>query len=61
MSNVGERIKERRKELGLTQQDVAEKISMSYQSVLNAENNKSCTLETLKKICEVLDLKIELN
>ena len=59
--NVGERIKERRREWGLTQQQVAEKAKITYQSVLNAESGKSCTLETLRKICGVLDLKIELN
>lgn len=58
--NVGERIRERRKELNLTQQDVAEKAKLTYQSVLNAENGKSCTLETLKKICQALELTIEL-
>lgn len=58
---IGERIKERRKELGLSQQQVAERAEMTYQSVLNAESGKSCTLETLKKICKALDLTIELN
>jgi transcriptional regulator with XRE-family HTH domain len=58
--NVGERIRERRKELNLTQQEVAEKAKLTYQSVLNAENGKSCTLETLKKICQALELTIEL-
>ena len=58
---IGERIKERRKELGMSQQQVAEKAEMTYQSVLNAKSGKSCTLETLKKICKALDLTIELN
>lgn len=58
---IGERIRERRRELSMTQQEVADKAEMTYQSVLNAENGKSCTLETLKKICGVLDLRIELN
>ena len=58
---VGERIKEKRKELNLTQQEVADKAGMTYQSVLNAERGKGCTLETLRKICGVLDLRIELN
>jgi transcriptional regulator with XRE-family HTH domain len=58
---IGERIKERRKEARLTQSEVAEKCGLSYQSVLNAEQDKSCTLETLTKICNALDLKIEIN
>ena len=58
---IGERIKERRKEVGLTQSEVARKCNLSYQSVLNAEQDKSCTLETLTKICNALDLKIEIN
>lgn len=57
---IGERIKERRRELSMTQQEVADKAEMTYQSVLNAENGKSCTLETLKKICSALELTIEL-
>jgi transcriptional regulator with XRE-family HTH domain len=58
---IGERIRERRRELSMTQQEVADKAEMTYQSVLNAESGKSCTLETLKKICRALDLTIELN
>ena len=58
---IGERIRERRRELSMTQQEVADKAEMSYQIILNAENGKSCTLETLKKICKALDLTIELN
>jgi transcriptional regulator with XRE-family HTH domain len=58
---IGERIRERRKELNLTQGQVAGRCDISYQSVLNAEQGKSCTLETLTKICQVLDLKIEIN
>ena len=58
--NIGERIKEKRKELGLTQQQVADKVGITDQSVLNAESGKSCTLETLKKICSALELTIEL-
>lgn len=58
--NIGERIREKRKELGLTQQEVANKVGLTYQSILNAENGKSCTLETLKKICNALGLTIEL-
>lgn len=57
---IGERIRERRKKLGLSQKDVAEKCGLTYQSILNAETGKSCTLATLTKICEALDLEIEL-
>lgn len=58
---IKERIRNRRKELRLTQQEVAEKAGIAYQSVLNAEAGKGCTLDTLKKICAALGLSIELN
>ncbi len=57
---IGERIKEKRLELGISQRAVAEKCGLSYQSVLNAEQGRSCTFETIKKICDALGLEIEL-
>lgn len=58
--NIGEVIAEKRKELGLSQKEVAERAGLTYQSILNAEKGKSCTVKTIKKICSTLGLSIEI-
>ena len=58
--NIGEVIAEKRKEPGLSQKEVAERAGLTYQSILNAEKGKSCTVNTIRKICSTLGLSIEI-
>lgn len=50
------RIKELLKEKGLTQQDLAEKVGVSYQSMKQTLNASSVTTSTLEKIAIALDV-----
>lgn len=60
MENFGVIVKEKRKELNLSQQEVASRCDLTYQTVINVEMGRQVTMTTLKKICEVLGLSIEL-
>ncbi len=53
---VGNNIRKRRKELRLTQADLAEKAGISVVHISHIENGKvSMSLETLISICNILD------
>jgi len=58
--DFGKRIKERRIELRMTQQQVGEMAGVDYVTVLHVEKNKKCAFETVQKICEALRLEITL-
>lgn len=52
---VGERIAKRRKELGLKQYEVCEKINVNYKYISNLETGRSApSLELIMSLCEVL-------
>ena len=57
VATIGERIRKKRKELGLTQKQLADKLGVRYQTVqaweLNARNPKP---ETIKKFADALDV-----
>ncbi len=53
---IGNNIKRRRKELGWTQADLAEKANVSVVHISHIENGKvSMSLETLISLCDILD------
>ena len=55
MSTVGARIRERRKFIGLTQQELAEKAHISMMSIRRYENgDRDPNMETLNKIADAL-------
>lgn len=58
--SIGEQLKKKRLELGLSQIQVAEQCGLTYTSVLNAEKNKQISLNTLTRICNVLGLNVVL-
>lgn len=59
MSNVGKNIRTLRASNGMTQEDLAEKLYVSRQTVSNYENGKSCPdLQMLIKIAEVLNTDV---
>lgn len=60
--NIGEKIKIRRKELRLTQQELGEKVQISQKQISKYEKNESQPpIDQLEKIAEVLNMKIEIN
>lgn len=58
--DFGKRIKERRIELRMTQQQVGEMAGVDYVTVLHVEKNKKCAFDTVQRICKVLKLEITL-
>lgn len=57
---IGERIKQARKNAGLTQKKLGEKLGISYQTVAQWENNlRHPKLETLQKIAGALNISVE--
>lgn len=59
---VGSRIKEARKSKGLTQQEVADRLSVSKSAYSRYEGGKqNITVETLQKIGEVLGLQLSVS
>lgn len=52
---IGDKIKSLRKEKGLTQQQLADKLNISRNSLINYENNRRTpSIRKIKKIAEVL-------
>jgi transcriptional regulator with XRE-family HTH domain len=57
---MGNRIVKRRKELLMTQEQLAEAIGVSTQSVSCIENGKKAIrAENLSKLCDVLDVSVD--
>ena len=59
MGELGTQIKERRKVLGITQQELADLAGISINTVLAVERNESNPkISTVIAICKVLGLKL---
>ncbi|WP_223549735.1 helix-turn-helix domain-containing protein [Aestuariivivens sp. NBU2969] len=60
MNNIGEKIKNVRKQKGLSQEDLAETATVNLRTIQRIENNESEPRgKTLHLICEALDLNAE--
>lgn len=60
MTTIGNNIKNKRKKLGITQEQLAEKINVTRQAVSNWENGKTePDIETLTKIAQIFDISID--
>ncbi len=60
MTSIGENIKNTRKKLGITQEELAEKLSVTRQAVSNWENGKTePDIETLTKIAQIFNISID--
>lgn len=55
---IGKKLKERRKTLGITQQEIAKEHGMVYATVRAAEQGKDVSMRTLLNICESLKMRI---
>ena len=53
---IGKRIANRRHTLGLTQAELAEHAGMSATYTGNIERGAKCSIETLMKLCQALDV-----
>lgn len=54
------RIKEVRKEKGITQQQLADRLHVSRQAISKLENGDNVTVDTIKKVAEALDCPVML-
>ena len=60
LKEIGIRIAERRKELKLTQEQVAEGMNVSIQMISNIERgNKAIKIENLLKLCDILKVSTD--
>lgn len=60
LESIGTRIVNRRKELHLTQEQLAESMDVSIQMVSNLERgNKAIKIENLLKLCDILKTSID--
>lgn len=60
LRNIGQRISERRKELHLTQEKLAEQMDVSIQMISNLElGKKAIRPENLVKVCKVLEVSAD--
>lgn len=49
-------IKKKRKQMGMTQRELAERCGVSYQTISNLERGVAYSKDLLEKVCELLDL-----
>lgn len=61
MKEIGERVKRRRMELGLTQKQVAKEAGITYPTLLAVEKGRHVMPGKLLAILQVLGLTIKLN
>lgn len=58
MELIGKAIKEKRKEKGMTQAQLADKVGACYVSICNLEKGRNVNSRILKNVCNELDLKL---
>ncbi len=57
LKDMGKRLSQRRKQLDLTQEQLAEKMDVSIQMISNMElGKKAIRPENLLKVCQILDI-----
>lgn len=55
---IGQKIKARREQLGMSQRELADKTGMKQPNISAIEHGRMPTILTLEKICRVLGLKM---
>lgn len=53
-------IKKKRKLMGMTQKELADRLGVRYQTISNIENGKAYSKELLEKVCDILDLEVRI-
>ena len=61
MKSIGERIREKRNEMGYSLEEVGAKAGLSFKTVLTVEHGKPISMVSLMAICRVLNLELSLN
>lgn len=59
MELIGKKIKEKRRERGLTQEELGEKIGACYVTICNLEKGRNVSSHVLRNACKELDLELE--
>lgn len=60
LKEIGKRIQNRRKQLGFTQEHLADEMNVSVQMVSNLERgNKSIRIDNLIRLCQILDVSTD--
>lgn len=60
LNDMGQRLSKRRKQLGLTQEQLAEKAKTTTQTISTAETGrKALRPENILKLCDALDISID--
>lgn len=60
MTNISESILNKRRKMKITKQELKKRSGVSTQMLLNIENGSNCSILTLKKILDVLNLEIKI-
>lgn len=59
-TEIGKKLRSRRLELGLTQEEVADEANVNVSHISNIENNKvKVSLSLLIRLCQILDTTID--
>jgi transcriptional regulator with XRE-family HTH domain len=58
---IGGKIQKLRKEMGLTQEELAKKANLSYTTLIKIESDqvKNPTIKTIRKIAEALEVSLD--
>ncbi len=60
LTEIGKRIQQRRKQMGYTQEQIANMMDVSIQMVSNLERgNKSIRIENLINLCQILQVSVD--
>ena len=60
LKDIGKRIQQKRKQSGLTQEQLAEKMNVSVQMISNLERgNKAVRIENLVNLCQILSVSTD--
>lgn len=60
LAEIGKRIQSRRKQQGLTQEQLADRMNVSIQMISNLERgNKAIRIDNLINLCQILDVSTD--
>ena len=53
-------VKKKRRLMGMTQAELADKCGVSYQTISNLERGVAYSKDLLEKVCDILDLEVRI-